>query len=114
MRISDWSSDVCSSDLGGADLLERDARVEKSLDDLEDQDVAERVEPLRARTRCAAHGGLDQAGAGPVVELAVGDAGGIARGRPTVAQVAGQRRHVVGEEQRTEEHTSEIQSIMRI
>src|SRR5690606_3542880 len=31
---------------GGADLLERDAGVEKPLDDLQHQDVAEAVEPL--------------------------------------------------------------------
>ena len=36
----------------------------------------------------AAHGGLDQPGAGPVVELAVGDAGGVARGGAAVAEVA--------------------------
>ena len=73
---------------GGADLLQRDAGVEQTLDDLEDQDVAEGVEPLRAGAGGAAHGRLDQAGAGPVVELAVGDAGGVARGRTAVAGVA--------------------------
>ena len=84
---------------GGADLLQRDAGVEQTLDDLEQQDVLEGVEPLRAGALGAADGGLDQAGAGPVVELAVGDAGGVARGRAAVAGVAGQRGDVVGEEQ---------------
>jgi hypothetical protein len=56
-------------------------------------------ESLRAGALRAADGGLDQAGAGPVVELPVGDAGGVACGGPAVAGVAGQRRDVVGEEQ---------------
>ena len=30
------------------DLLQRDARVQQPLDDLEDQDVAEAIQPLRA------------------------------------------------------------------
>ena len=60
----------------GADLLQRDAGVEKSLDELEHEDVAEAVEALRAGAGGAAHGRLDETGAGPVVELAVGDAGG--------------------------------------
>ena len=33
---------------GRADLLQRDAGVEKSLDELEHEDVAEAVEPLRS------------------------------------------------------------------
>src|SRR6478735_9263232 len=84
---------------GGADLLERDAGVQQALDDLEDQDVAEAVEALGAGAGGATHGRLDQAGAGPVVELAVGDAGCVARGGPAVAEVVGQRRDVVVEEQ---------------
>ena len=84
---------------GGADLLQRDAGVEQPLDDLEHEDVAEAVEPLGAGAGGAAHRGLDQPGAGPVVELAVGDAGGVARGRAAVADVLGQRRDVVVEEQ---------------
>src|SRR5690606_17246239 len=47
----------------------------------------------------AAHGGLDQAGTRPVVQLAVGDAGSVAGRGPAVAGVAGQRGHVVSEEQ---------------
>ena len=83
----------------GADVLQRDAGVEQALDHLEHQDVAEAVEPLAARAGRAADAGLDQAGPGPVVELAVGDAGGRAGGRPAVAHVLGQLRQVVGEQQ---------------
>src|SRR3712207_7281178 len=42
---------------------------------------------------------LDEPGARPVVQLAVGDAGRVARGGTAIAGVAGQRGDVVGEEQ---------------
>ena len=84
---------------GGADLLQRDARVEQSLDDLQDQDVAEAVQALGARAAGAADARLDESGACPVVELAVGDAGGGADGRTAVADVLGECAHLVGEEQ---------------
>ena len=70
---------------GAADLLQRDAGVEQPLDHLEHEDVAETVEALGARAAGRAHGRLDQAGAGPVVELAVGDAGRLAGGGAAVA-----------------------------
>src|SRR5690606_32650586 len=82
---------------GDADLLERDAGVEQSLDDLEHEDVAEAVEALAAGAVGGAHAGLDQPGAGPVVELAVGDAGGLARGGAAVSELAGRVHHVVEE-----------------
>ena len=59
--------------------------VEQPLDDLEDQDVLERVEPLAARARRAADRGHDQPGARPVVELAVGDPHDLAGGRAAEA-----------------------------
>ena len=61
--------------------------------------VAEPVEPLGARTRGAPHGGLDQTRAGPVVELAVGDASGVARSRAAVTEVSRERRDVLAEQQ---------------
>ena len=84
---------------GGADVLQRDPGVQQPLDHLEHQDVAEAVEPLGARSVGRADARLDQAGAGPVVELAVGDAGGGAGRRPAVAHVLGQDRQVVVEQQ---------------
>ena len=39
---------------GDADVVQRDAGVEQPLDDLEDQDVLERVQPLAARAGRAA------------------------------------------------------------
>src|ERR1700760_698476 len=75
----------------GADLLQRDAGVEQALDHLEDEDVAEAVEALGSRAVGPADAGLNQPGAGPVVELTVGDARGVAGGGPAVPRV-----HVVG------------------
>ena len=69
------------------DLLERDPGVQKALDDLENQDVAEGVEPLGARSLGASNRWLNQPGTCPVVELAIRDAGGSAGHRPAVARV---------------------------
>src|ERR1700679_282361 len=69
---------------GAADLLERDTGVEQALDHLEDQDVAEAVQALGAGAVSPADAGLDQASSGPVVELAVGDAGRAAGRRTAV------------------------------
>src|SRR3546814_7482048 len=84
LRISDWSSDVCSSDLcadhdGVAERLRRD--TDTARDD--------------ARLAAAAGAGLQRAA------LAAG-AG---------AEIAGHRRPA---KRRSEEHTSELQSLMRI
>ena len=76
----------------GADVLQRDAGVQQPLDHLEHEDVAERVQPLGARAGGGADARHHQPGAGPVVELAVGDAGGVARGRPAVADQSSSRR----------------------
>src|SRR6476661_8557464 len=84
---------------GHADLLEGDPGVEQALDDLEDEDVAETVETLGARSGGAAHRRLHESGAGPVVELAVGDAGGPAGRRAAVAAVLVELGQVVGEQQ---------------
>src|SRR5438067_4715652 len=77
---------------GLADVLQRDARVEQPLDHLQDDDVAERVQPLGARAGGVADAGDDQSGAGPVVELAVADAGRVAgRHTPVADKIVGDR-----------------------
>src|SRR5690606_5131153 len=81
-----------------ADLLKRDAGVEQPLDDLEDEDVAEAVKSLASRAGRAPDARLDQAGAGPVVELTVGDARCAARRRPAVSGVLVQVRQLVAEQ----------------
>src|SRR3546814_8209533 len=100
MRISDWSSDVCSSDL---DLP---------------------VPPARTAFRWRA----DPAGAGRGVDLSRRP--GVRRAHPRVAQDAAQEKRQRGVRDpvagrhpalgdragagRSEEHTSELQSLMRI
>src|SRR3546814_3345675 len=113
MRISDWSSDVCSSDLCRAQALETLA-----------VDGLERVAHRRDHARDA--GGDERVGAGPgaagVRARFEGDVGGGAlravtsllqrehfRVRPAMALVPAFAHHL-----RSEEHTSELQSLMRI
>src|SRR3546814_8343382 len=104
MRISDWSSDVCSSDLAagtGADL-----------------DVLQRVELLEDRAAC----GIDdhqRAGRGTAPGR-VGKERNLPRHVRT-AVVADEDHlprllglHAHAQQARSEEHTSELQSLMRI
>src|SRR3546814_5588240 len=108
MRISDWSSDVCSSDLGHRVQCVEDAH-------------AARVEVLR--------GALAARALAQVVGRAV-----LARQEPRGEAVVGHHADVFGDAQvaqrafeagavaevvfrlqhRSEEHTSELQSLMRI
>src|SRR3546814_6618113 len=85
MRISDWSSDVCSSDLGGSAVRR-----------------GHPVLPHFLRHRRRADRGLR------LCPRAAGDLGGVRRGAVHGADVVG------GGEARSEEHTSELQSLMRI
>src|SRR3546814_10447854 len=99
MRISDWSSDVCSSDLGASSLPIRHG--------------ATGLAAFRGRRPCApcASGasrqscGYDGAGAG---------AGAAAS--PSPFPLHAERRSAAGGHARlrSEEHTSELQSLMRI
>src|SRR5690606_35405574 len=66
---------------GHADVLQRHPGVEQALDHLQDEDVLERVQPLRAGARGTADRGHDEPGARPVVQLPVGDPDDLARGR---------------------------------
>src|SRR3546814_9681342 len=89
MRISDWSSDVCSSDLG-ADFLRSEIQHDiagqmqhVSAGEIHEHQACLRVEPEVAER----------------VEVQV--AGEVRNGQPVAAD-------------RSEEHTSELQSLMRI
>src|SRR5215218_6685084 len=66
------------------DVVQRDAGVQQSLDDLEDKDVLERVETLATRAGRAADGRHDERGPRPVIQLAVGDPGDLAGTGPAV------------------------------
>ena len=68
-----------------ADRLQSDAGVEEPLDDLEDEDVTEAVEPLAAGSGRIADRRGHQIGACPVVEATVADADNLADGGTAVA-----------------------------
>src|SRR3546814_6846818 len=98
MRISDWSSDVCSSDLAGLDFLPR-----QGLDDQAAQCRREREAEEIARGR-----------AGEYAEAccAAGEDRDTRRADRDVEQDG--QEAADGAEGRSEEHTSELQSLMRI
>src|SRR3546814_10439210 len=102
MRISDWSSDVCSSDVLQQLALRRRAQV---LQHVEDRDAAfvprqvvgevDDLEPRRRQPGASGGGGRAPDLVGVVVDAVV------RHGLPVLAQ------------RRSEEHTSELQSLMR-
>src|SRR3546814_2839075 len=92
MRISDWSSDVCSSDL--PDRVGGRTR---------------RTGARRGAGRCGAGDRMARTRAGALARCAGFDAGNHARRRTILDS-----RHPGGMEGRSEEHTSELQSLMRI
>src|SRR3546814_4279396 len=102
MRISDWSSDVCSSDLLAALDLRQDSAVhEEALAALlDDADWASRVADAQVDRL---HGVLD--GTAPAAQPA--GENDVAASTLAVFREARELR-------RSEEHTSELQSLMRI
>src|SRR3546814_7299897 len=107
MRISDWSSDVCSSDLGDA-LVARNVRLQ--LRDFHLDHVGHGVRWRRQPVRPADLGdGGGHHERGPAVGPAPGARGGADGGLG--GRVRPQRGGGGG---RSEEHTSELQSLMRI
>src|SRR3546814_3697686 len=110
MRISDWSSDVCSSDLAGRRALRAQAQGANH---------AEHVARTRAGSARPAAAGTRQ----PTVHHA-GQAGALEvhpqtrRARPVGARLARNptfdETEQVARKARSEEHTSELQSLMRI
>src|SRR3546814_7978083 len=112
MRISDWSSDVCSSDLDG------EGRVGEHQ---QDSERGEKLEQFRRTVDPAQHRDLD-----PDPQRRDGDRR-QGHGQPETEPVPQQRRepaeeavaaigaeHVERTVRRSEEHTSELQSLMRI
>src|SRR3546814_5429518 len=95
MRISDWSSDVCSSDLRTSALHVRARRGRVSH--IASRRGAPRSHRLSRRTKCLASDRLEQL-----------------RLRPTCIGPACPCPNRLHPHQRSEEHTSELQSLMRI
>src|SRR3546814_1856823 len=120
MRISDWSSDVCSSDLGGGDMIHT-VSFERSTY----ADVPQRFEAgtpniagvvrLDAAIRYVLAIGLEAIAAHEhfLLELGTQELLSLPGVRliGTAAHKAGILSFVVD---RSEEHTSELQSLMRI
>src|SRR3546814_3060022 len=98
MRISDWSSDVCSSDLAGRVI----------------QLVARGGEGLAEAGRAIV--GLEMAGEAldELEEVGLGDLGDLDEGGMTKGVKAEPARAEGELGLRSEEHTSELQSLMRI
>src|SRR3546814_7774938 len=98
MRISDWSSDVCSSDLVGRGLAILDKGPDRRIEIEVNQRAPEEGESGRF---------------GPAIGARVD---GVAGGGIVVIMVRCDQSSPVGRpgDFRSEEHTSELQSLMRI
>src|SRR3546814_7201856 len=111
MRISDWSSDVCSSDLGGAgELVDHLAFGHGDLADLDGEAEFLRHELHRHLAEADLSGEGMVAPVAALRRVAERQKEALVTAREVLqAQVAPGR-----EAQRSEEHTSELQSLMRI
>src|SRR3546814_10031565 len=113
MRISDWSSDVCSSDLSRGSSTAARARRSHRRQQRTDSDEGERDRAVGDAVRDKDIVTLEQRAA------AIDDVGDIAfailigGGEDRLAGAADHLRGIVLVE-RSEEHTSELQSLMRI
>src|SRR3546814_7986108 len=103
MRISDWSSDVCSSDLPA-----RRQRQRGCLARTPDQDRRGAHLQIRRRARPAAR--AETRGGAVAARLRRARQGGAAADAPRMEF----RRAALLPRIRSEEHTSELQSLMRI
>src|SRR3546814_3238420 len=103
MRISDWSSDVCSSDLLRQRTRRADAQQIRNLRAHRDRGLVEQRDP-----RAFGHvGGLDLGPQSGEIEQALGR-------DEHRRDVERRGAFLLGEFERSEEHTSELQSLMRI
>src|SRR3546814_5469387 len=103
MRISDWSSDVCSSDLCRERIREREVHADTDAD--ERHGVEQTGDEEHAAGEHASHFRLT---GNAFEQLAAEQA--EADGRAGAAEAEDQ----ADREDRSEEHTSELQSLMRI
>src|SRR3546814_2943166 len=103
MRISDWSSDVCSSDLQDADLLDDVGKVRGEVF------VHARVSRARAVATSSASAPRAARMDSPTGSPSTSAPGMLTCGKPARPPWAARHRML-----RSEEHTSELQSLMRI
>src|SRR3546814_3009654 len=117
MRISDWSSDVCSSDLHllggreviaghgqGADGAEREAHHDPvRAAPAHEQDRLARPDAFAQQSAGQPAGAVRQFCEGPALDCA-----------PLHGKQCGMGAEVLDLAERSEEHTSELQSLMRI
>src|SRR3546814_7002636 len=131
MRISDWSSDVCSSDLGGTPNFLDGGQLQEMMETLRSQfrfsrspgrDISIELDPRfvsPADIAGMAELGFNRASFGvqdfdPAVQEAVNRIQSVEETRAVVdACRAGGFRSVNIDLIRSEEHTSELQSLMR-
>src|SRR3546814_4873418 len=112
MRISDWSSDVCSSDLGHLDRVDAEGRLLVVLADAVQQLVA------GGDARRARYGRQPAVAGGEHACVRIGPVGeGRHPGAAEFMQLV--KQHWVAslrccDAARSAEHTSELQSLMRI
>src|SRR3546814_7041454 len=123
MRISDWSSDVCSSDLLDVSV----ARATLDADHTGLDEVKERIVELLAVRKLRQERGIDEVGTarrkpgailalvGPpgVGKTSLGESVARALNRSFVRVALGGVRDEAEIRGRSEEHTSELQSLMR-
>src|SRR3546814_9898380 len=112
MRISDWSSDVCSSDLGTVAQI---AAGKRRGDFAVDRQRLQR-QFLLHRLVDAGEIGVRVGGAGEAAAVEIGDLADALGDRAADQgfDVAGHGVSPVSGSWRSEEHTSELQSLMRI
>src|SRR3546814_5948375 len=118
MRISDWSSDVCSSDLATQDAPPRYAAIKQSISNaVRDGSLkpgdrvpseAELVEKFDV-SRMTANRALRELQSAGVIVRRAGSGSFIAEPKPIGHMI--EIRNIA--EERSEEHTSELQSLMR-
>src|SRR3546814_6959501 len=102
MRISDWSSDVCSSDLFTLFGAQYAMRIW--------------IDPAKLNNYALTAGDVSAAIEAQNVQISSGQLGALPakKGQQLNATIVGPTRLQTPEEFRSEEHTSELQSLMRI
>src|SRR3546814_6235962 len=109
MRISDWSSDVCSSDLVDPEILEQ-VSVNLGVTDVDSPTASAVGGTINIRTRVPS----DEFGVTTTISYGDIFASGRQRSRPYMRGFLMLDSGDITGMGRSEEHTSELQSLMRI